>query len=44
MEGFRIGQILWNNLGNGKWMRFGTWIVRNLYRASSLKAISSELE
>jgi hypothetical protein len=38
-----MGQFLWNNLGNRKWMRFETWNVRSMYRESSLKTVSSKL-
>jgi exonuclease III len=37
------GQILWHDLSTGKWTRFGTWNVRSLYRAGSLKTVAREL-
>jgi hypothetical protein len=43
MQDLGLERILWNDLGNRKWMRFGTWNVSSLYRARSLKAAASEL-
>jgi hypothetical protein len=37
------GQILWHDLSTGKWTRFGTWNVRSLYRAGSVKTVAREL-
>jgi hypothetical protein len=42
-KGLGFGWILCNNIGGEKWMRFGTWNVRSLYKACSLKTVSSEL-
>jgi hypothetical protein len=38
------GRILWqNDPCTEKWMRFGTWNIRNLYRIGSLKTVAREL-
>jgi hypothetical protein len=37
------GRILWHNPNTGKGMRFGTWNVRSLYRAGSLKTVARDL-
>jgi hypothetical protein len=42
-QGLGVVRILWNDLGNGKDMRFITWNVKSLYSAGSLKTVSSEL-
>jgi hypothetical protein len=38
------GRITWiNDLSERKWMRFGTWNVRSMYRACSLRAVVKEI-
>jgi exonuclease III len=31
------------NLSQRKWLRFGTWNVRSIYRAGSLRAVAEEI-
>jgi hypothetical protein len=42
-KGLGNGRIPWHDLSTGKRMRFGTWNVRRLYRAGSLKTVAREL-
>jgi hypothetical protein len=39
MQGLGSGWIIWNELGDKMDMRFGTWNVRSVYRAGSLKTV-----
>jgi exonuclease III len=43
MHSLGTGRITWHNLSTRKWMRFGTWNVRSLYRSGSLKTVAREL-
>jgi hypothetical protein len=43
-KGLGNGLILWRDPSTGKRdMRFGTWNIRSLYRAVSLKTVAREL-
>jgi hypothetical protein len=38
------GRIPWiNDTSSRKWMRFGTWNVRSMYRAGSLRVVEEEI-